>query len=92
MSDAPGFYPFNPLEALQGRRQEKQRGNARTVALYSLREPPGGEMPVWEEAAIRLISTAIGVVTFCFLLNALSLPRSRVIRDNEDVPTVYTNP
>ena len=47
-------------------------------------------MPVRRAAAIRIISTAIGVVTFCVLLDMLSLPGSRVRRDDEDVYTVYS--
>jgi len=85
------FNSFNPSEALQGRRQEKPWRKARTVALYSLREAPGGEMPVRKAAAIRIIFTTIGVLTFCFLLNMSLLETSRVRCDGEDVDTVYLN-
>jgi hypothetical protein len=47
--------------------------------LYSRREPPGGEIPVSEAAAIRILSTTVGVVTFWVLRKRLSLPASRVI-------------
>ena len=59
--------------------------------LYSRREPPGGETPVRETAAIRIISTTAGVVTFWVLRKMLSLPASRVIHDDEDVRTVFIN-
>ena len=49
-------------------------------------------MPVRATAAIRIISTTAGVVTFCVLRKMLSLPASRVIHDDEDVRTVYINP
>ena len=48
-------------------------------------------MPVRETAAIRIISTTAGVVTFCILRKMLSLPASCVIRDDEDACTVYIN-
>ena len=82
---------FNPSEALQGRRQEKPWRQARTVALYSLREAPGGDMPVRKAAAIGIISTTVGVITFCFLLNMSLFETSRVRGDGEDVGTVYLN-
>jgi hypothetical protein len=59
--------------------------------LYSRREPPGGDMPVGATAAIRIISTAAGVVTFWVLHKMLSLPLSRVIHDDENARTVYIN-
>ena len=49
-------------------------------------------MPVRETATIRIISTTAGVVTFWGLRKMLSLPASRVIRDDEDADTVYINP
>ena len=49
-------------------------------------------MPVRETAAIRIISTTAGVVTFWVLRKILSLPASRVIRDAADACTVYMNP
>lgn len=48
-------------------------------------------MPVRATAAIRIISTTAGVVTFCVLRKMLSLPVSRVIHDDEDTRTVYIN-
>ena len=48
-------------------------------------------MPVRETAAIRIISTTAGVVTFWTLRKMLSLPASRVSRDDEDACTVYIN-
>jgi len=48
-------------------------------------------MPVRETAAIRIISTTAGVVTFCVLRKMLSLPVSHVMHD-EDAGTVYINP
>ena len=45
-------------------------------------------MPVRETAAIRLISTTAGVVMFWVLRKMLSLPVSRVVRD-DDAGTVY---
>ena len=48
-------------------------------------------MPVRETAAIRIISTTAGVVTFWVLRKMLSLPASRVIRKDEDACTVYIN-
>ena len=48
-------------------------------------------MPVRATAAIRIISTTAGVVTFWVLRKMLSLPASRVIRDDADVSTVYIN-
>jgi len=48
-------------------------------------------MPVSEIAAIRIISTTAGAVTFCILRKMLSLPTSHVRRDDEDADTVYTN-
>jgi hypothetical protein len=48
-------------------------------------------MPVRETAAIRIISTTAGVVTFWVLRKMLSLPTSHVRRDDEDAGTVYTN-
>ena len=53
--------------------KKKQWGNVRIVVLYSRREPLGGEMPVREIAAIRIISTTAGVVTFSVLLRMVSL-------------------
>ena len=46
-------------------------------------------MPVRETAAICIISTTVGVVTFCVLRKMLSLPTSHVRRDDEDACTVY---
>ena len=48
-------------------------------------------MPVRETAAIRLISTTTGVVTFWALRKMLSLPVSHVVRDDDDACTVYIN-
>jgi len=48
-------------------------------------------MPVRETAAIRIISTTAGVVTFWTLRKMLSLPASRVICNDEDACTVYIN-
>ncbi len=48
-------------------------------------------MPVREIAAIRIISTTAGVVTFWALRKMLSLRASRVIRNDEDACTVYIN-
>ena len=48
-------------------------------------------MPVRATAAIRIISTTAGVVTFWILRKMLSLPASRVIYDDEDACTVYIN-
>jgi len=48
-------------------------------------------MPVRETAAIRIISTTAGVVTFWVLRKMLSLPASRVICNDEDACTVYIN-
>jgi len=48
-------------------------------------------MPVRKAAAIRIISTTIGVLTFCFLLNMSLLETSRIRYDDEDVDTVYRN-
>jgi hypothetical protein len=49
-------------------------------------------MPVRETAAIRIISTTAGVVTFYVLRKMLSLSVSRIIHDDEDACTVYMNP
>jgi hypothetical protein len=49
-------------------------------------------MPVRKTAAIHIISTTAGVVTFWVLRKMLSLPVSRVIHDDEDAGTVYMNP
>jgi hypothetical protein len=46
-------------------------------------------MPVRATAAIRIISTTAGVVTFWVLRKMGSFPTSHVIRDDEDVGTVY---
>ena len=46
-------------------------------------------MPVKEAAAIRIISTTAGVVTFWVLRKRVSLRMSRVRRNDEDVCTVY---
>ena len=48
-------------------------------------------MPVRETAAIRIISTTAGVITFWTLRKMLSLPASRVIWNDEDACTVYIN-
>ena len=48
-------------------------------------------MPVRATAAIRIISTTAGVVTFCVLRKVLSLPTSHVRRDDADACTVYIN-
>ena len=48
-------------------------------------------MPVKETAAIRIISTTAGVVTFCILRKMWSLPASRVIHDDKDAGIVYIN-
>ena len=48
-------------------------------------------MPVRETAAIRILSTTAGVVTFWVLRKMLLLPASRVIYDDEDTCTVYTS-
>jgi hypothetical protein len=48
-------------------------------------------MPVRETAAIRIISTTAGIVTFCALSKRLSLSASRVIHDDEGMCTVYIN-
>jgi hypothetical protein len=48
-------------------------------------------MPVRETAAIRIISTAAGVVTFWVLRKMLSLPVSCVMHDDEDACPVYMN-
>ena len=48
-------------------------------------------MPVRATAVIRILSTTAGVVTFLVLRKMLSLPASRVIRDDVDVCTVYIN-
>jgi hypothetical protein len=48
-------------------------------------------MPVRETAAIRIISTTAGVVTFYVLRKMLSLSVSRIIHDDEDACTVYMN-
>ena len=48
-------------------------------------------MPVRATAAIRIISTTAGVVTFCVLRKMLSLPASRVIMDDAEACTVYMN-
>ena len=49
-------------------------------------------MPVRETAAIRIVCTTAGVVTFWVLRKILSLPASRVVRDDADACTVYMNP
>ena len=67
-------------------------GECKNSMLYSRRKPPGGEIPGRETAAICIISTIAGVVTFCILRKMLSLPAPRVIRDDEDVCTVHMNP
>ena len=48
-------------------------------------------MPVRATAVIRILSTTAGVVTCLVLRKRLSLPASRVIRDDVDVCTVYIN-
>src|SRR5215510_13429465 len=48
-------------------------------------------MPVRETAAIRIISTTAGVVTFWVLRKMLSLPASHIVRDDADAYTVYIN-
>jgi hypothetical protein len=49
-------------------------------------------MPVRATAVIRILSTTAGVVTFWILRKRLSLPASRVVRDDADACTVYMNP
>ena len=49
-------------------------------------------MSVRETAAIRILSTTAGVVTFWVLRKMLSLPASYVVRDDTDAYTVYMNP
>jgi hypothetical protein len=49
-------------------------------------------MPVRETAAIRIISTPAGVVTFCVLRKMWSLSTSRIVHNDEDACTVYMNP
>ena len=49
-------------------------------------------MPLRETAAIRILSTRAGVVTFWVLRKILSLPAPRVVRDDEDACTVYMKP
>jgi hypothetical protein len=48
-------------------------------------------MPVKDVAAIHIISTTAGVVTFCVLCKMVSLSTFRVRRNDEDVYTVYMN-
>ena len=48
-------------------------------------------MPVRETAAIHIISTIAGAVTFCILHKMLSLPTSYVRHDDKDAGTVYIN-
>ena len=48
-------------------------------------------MPVRETAAICIISTTAGAVTFCILRKILLLPTSHIRRDAEDAGTVYIN-
>jgi len=49
-------------------------------------------MLVRARAAIRILSTIAGVVTFWVLRKILSLPAPRIVRDDEDACTVYINP
>ena len=49
-------------------------------------------MRVRARAAIRILSTTAGVVTFWVLRKILSLPAPPVVRDDEEAGTVYMNP
>jgi hypothetical protein len=49
-------------------------------------------MPLRETAAIRIVCTTAGIVTFWVLRKVLSLPALRVVRDDADACTVYMNP
>jgi hypothetical protein len=49
-------------------------------------------MPVRATAVIRILSTTAGVITFWLLRKILSLPASRVVRDDADACTVYMKP
>jgi hypothetical protein len=49
-------------------------------------------MPLKETAAIRIVCTTAGVVTFWVLRKVLSLPALRAVPDDADACTVYMNP